>query len=65
IHYGNVTGRFKSFVNDLLDLLPRQALHARTLGFVHPATRELTRVQSELPADMREALRRLEEYYGM
>jgi len=64
IHYGNVTGRFKALVNGLLELLPRQALHARTLGFVHPTTRENISVHSDLPSDMEEALRRLEEYYG-
>ena len=64
IHYGNVTGRFKSLVNGLLELIPRQALHARTLGFVHPTTRENISVHSDLPPDMEEALRRLEEYYG-
>ncbi|MCB2204403.1 RluA family pseudouridine synthase [bacterium] len=64
IHYGNVTGRFKSLVNGLLELLPRQALHARTLGFMHPVSHTLVSVQSELPEDMQEALRRLEEYYG-
>lgn len=59
IHYGSVTGRYKSFINGLLQLLPRQALHARTLGFVHPTTRERVHFESALPADMREALERI------
>lgn len=59
IHYGSVTGRYKSFVHDLLLLLPRQALHARTLGFLHPLTRERVFFASALPADMTEALERI------
>ncbi len=64
IHYGNVTGRYKAFINGLLELLPRQALHARTIGFVHPSTREQVFYSSELPADMKEALERIEKYYA-
>ncbi|HOJ04938.1 MAG TPA: RluA family pseudouridine synthase [Bacteroidota bacterium] len=56
ILYGTVTTRFKMLVNALLTLLPRQALHARTLGFVHPVTREKIRFESALPEDMQQAL---------
>jgi len=37
----------------------RQALHAKTLGFIHPATGESLRFESVLPADMQELLSRL------
>jgi 23S rRNA pseudouridine1911/1915/1917 synthase len=40
----------------IADTLGRQALHARTLGFVHPATGKTMRFSSELPADLRAAL---------
>jgi 23S rRNA pseudouridine1911/1915/1917 synthase len=56
ILYGTVTTHFKMLVNTLLTLLPRQALHARTLGFVHPVTREKIRFESALPDDMQQAL---------
>jgi 23S rRNA pseudouridine1911/1915/1917 synthase len=59
-----VTTRFKTLVNGLLELLPRQALHARTLGFIHPTSREKVSFLSELPEDMDEALRRIEQYYA-
>ncbi|MBR9976752.1 MAG: RluA family pseudouridine synthase [Bacteroidetes bacterium] len=62
IHYGSVTGRFKNFINELLVLLPRQALHARTLGFVHPESREQVFFECELPGDMREALARIRAF---
>lgn len=63
IVYGQITSRYKLFVNELLEICPRQALHARTLGFMHPRTREMVLVESELPADMQLVLARLEEYY--
>jgi 23S rRNA pseudouridine1911/1915/1917 synthase len=47
------------FADGLLELLQRQALHAKTLGFVHPATGEKMRFDSELPEDMGELLERL------
>ena len=62
IHYGAVTGRYKSFTHDLLMLLPRQALHARTLGFLHPVTRERVIFESTLPDDMQQALERIRAY---
>jgi 23S rRNA pseudouridine1911/1915/1917 synthase len=36
--------------------MPRQALHAKVLGFVHPRTNEFMRFESELPADMKAVL---------
>ncbi|MDH7516205.1 MAG: RluA family pseudouridine synthase [Bacteroidota bacterium] len=64
ILYGSVTPAYKHFIAELLDVLPRQALHARTLGFVHPVTRQRVFVESELPADMQEALERIERYFS-
>lgn len=59
ILYGTVTQKYKTLIADLLHILPRQALHAKTLGFVHPATRERVFFESALPADMEEVLCRL------
>jgi 23S rRNA pseudouridine1911/1915/1917 synthase len=47
------------FALELLSAMPRQALHARTLGFVHPVTGESLRFESDLPRDMGELLERL------
>ncbi|MEK6650569.1 MAG: RluA family pseudouridine synthase [Bacteroidota bacterium] len=44
---------------NLLKLIPRQALHARTIGFVHPQRGEMTRFSSRLPDDMEDVLRRI------
>jgi len=62
IHYGNVTGRYKAFVNDMLAFFPRQALHAGTLGFIHPTSRDKVVFSADPPEDMLELLRRIRQY---
>ena len=49
---GETTAAYKAFIRNCMQLCPRQALHARTLGFVHPTTGEEMFFDSELPADM-------------
>ena len=43
----------------LLKLLSRQALHAKTIGFIHPVTKEFLKFNSELPADMQAILEKI------
>jgi len=57
--WGGLEGKKAQRAQNLLKLISRQALHAKTIGFVHPLTKELTRFDSELPADMKEVLARL------
>jgi 23S rRNA pseudouridine1911/1915/1917 synthase len=49
---GTTFTKYKQFVDNCFSLLPRQALHAKTLGFMHPATNEYMEFNSELPNDM-------------
>ena len=49
---GTTSGAYRKFVGDCFALLPRQALHAKSLGFLHPITRKPMYFDSELPADM-------------
>ena len=51
IVYGSDLPKMKSRVDNLLDIMPRQALHAKTLGFIHPHTKEKLLFNSDLPAD--------------
>lgn len=51
--------RERDFAVELLRMMPRQALHARALGFVHPITQETLRFQSDLPEDMSRLLQKL------
>ena len=49
---GERTASYRKFVANCFDTCPRQALHARTLGFVHPLTGQEMFFTSEVPADM-------------
>nr|WP_255749869.1 RluA family pseudouridine synthase [Pontibacter liquoris] len=53
---GMPTGSYKTFVENAFKLMPRQALHARSLGFIHPATKAFIQFDSELPEDFRNVL---------
>jgi 23S rRNA pseudouridine1911/1915/1917 synthase len=58
---GPGTPRQKREVEELLALMPRQALHARTIGFNHPVSGLAMDFESPLPPDMEAVLRRLEQ----
>lgn len=49
---GTTFTKYKQFVENAFKVLPRQALHAKTLGFEHPVTGEYMQFDSELPQDM-------------
>jgi 23S rRNA pseudouridine1911/1915/1917 synthase len=49
---GNKTAKYKQFVENCFNICPRQALHAKTLGFTHPTTGEEMFFNSDLPDDM-------------
>ena len=61
VRYGPNTGSRKSMFKNLFDILERQALHAKTLGFVHPATDEFVEFNSPLPPDFQNVLDKLRE----
>ncbi len=56
IVYGSNLPKMASRVKNLLGIMPRQALHAKTLGFIHPHKKEFVRFDSELPEDMRKLI---------
>jgi 23S rRNA pseudouridine1911/1915/1917 synthase len=49
---GTTFTKYKQFVDNCFKVLPRQALHAKTLGFEHPITKEFMRFNTEVPQDM-------------
>lgn len=59
---GTVFSKYRQFVDNCFKLLPRQALHAKTLGFIHPQTKEHLRFDSELPEDFKVVLEKWENY---
>ncbi|MBO4444087.1 MAG: RluA family pseudouridine synthase [Bacteroidaceae bacterium] len=59
---GTTSGSYRQFIKNCFEVCPRQALHARTLGFVHPRTKEEMFFSSELPEDMNQLLIRWRNY---
>jgi 23S rRNA pseudouridine1911/1915/1917 synthase len=57
--WGGLEGKKAQQAFNLLKLIGRQSLHAKTIGFIHPATKERVKFESELPADMKEVLAHL------
>jgi 23S rRNA pseudouridine1911/1915/1917 synthase len=51
--------KMKSRIDNLLDIMKRQALHAKTLGFIHPNTKEKVSFDSELPDDIKMLIKKL------
>lgn len=60
--WGNRFTRYKQFVDNCLKTCPRQALHAKTLGFVHPVSAEWMTFDSEIPQDLSSLLERWRTY---
>jgi 23S rRNA pseudouridine1911/1915/1917 synthase len=56
IAWGGTEKKKKEEVQQFLKIINRQALHAKTLGFLHPATKETLHFDSNLPADFQEVL---------
>lgn len=59
---GTIFSKYKQFIENCFDILPRQGLHAKTLGFVHPTTNQEVFFTSELPEDMQTLIKKMEEY---
>ncbi|MGB0839314.1 MAG: RluA family pseudouridine synthase [Chitinophagales bacterium] len=61
---GTVFTKYKQFVENCFKLLPRQALHAKILGFVHPKTKKDVYFESEFPDDIQQVLEKWRRYMG-
>jgi len=59
---GTTFTKYKQFIDNCFEILPRQALHARSLGFEHPSTDKRMYFDTELPQDMAEVIRKWKEY---
>ncbi len=59
---GTTFSRYRQFVENCFEVCPRQALHARVLGFEHPTTGKHLHFESEMPADMKQLLERWRNY---
>ena len=61
---GNLSGSYRQFVKGCMALCPRQALHARTLGFRHPRTGQEMDFEVPLPPDMAALVERWRNFYA-
>lgn len=59
---GTVFTKYKQFVQNCFKMMPRQALHAKTLGFIHPISKKKIFVDSELPEDFSSVLEKWQHY---
>ena len=59
---GTTFAKYRQFVENCFEVMPRHALHAQSLGFVHPSTRAEIRFESNLPDDFRALLAKWDSY---
>lgn len=59
---GTVYSKYKQFVDNCFDICKRQALHAKTLGFVHPATGQNVLFETPMPPDMATLIEKWRKY---
>ena len=59
---GTTFTKYKQFVDNCFKVLPRQALHAKTLGFEHPTTKKWMQFDSEIPEDIQLTLEKWRNY---
>lgn len=59
---GTVFGKYKNFVENCFEIMPRQALHAQSLGFVHPSLKKQIYFESVLPKDFESVLQKWRRY---
>jgi 23S rRNA pseudouridine1911/1915/1917 synthase len=59
---GTIYSKYKQFVDNCFALCPRQALHAKTLGFIHPSTEKEMFFETELPSDISQVIEKWRGY---
>ena len=59
---GTVFSKYKQFVENCFEIMPRQALHAQTLGFIHPTLRKYIHFEAALPEDFDAVLKKWQKY---
>jgi len=59
---GTTFSKYRQFVDNCFKILPRQALHARSLGFTHPGTGKEMQFESDLPEDMQAVIEKWRKY---
>ena len=59
---GTITQKYKQFIENCFEIIPRQALHAKSLGFIHPTTQKKVFFESDLPQDFQLVLEKWSKF---
>ena len=59
---GTTFSKYQQFIRNCFAMLPRQALHARSLAFTHPVTKKRMEFETDLPDDMQQVIERWRTY---
>lgn len=59
---GTTFSKYKQFVENCFEQLPRHSLHAASLGFIHPTTKKYVHFESDMPEDMKNVIGRWRDY---
>ena len=59
---GTLFSKYKQFVQNCFKIIPRHALHAKTIGFEHPVTQKIVKLDSDIPTDFKEVLAKWKRY---
>ncbi|PKP37467.1 MAG: RNA pseudouridine synthase [Bacteroidetes bacterium HGW-Bacteroidetes-14] len=62
---GTLYNKFKKFIENCFELMPRHALHAQTLGFVHPTTKRNLLFANEIPSDLKSVIEKWRNYMAI
>lgn len=62
IRKGTIFAKYKQFIENCFEIMSRQALHAKSLGFIHPTTKKEVYFESKLPDDFKQVLEKWESY---
>ncbi len=60
---GTTFSKYKQFVENCFSILKRQALHAQTLGFIHPSSGKLMQFEASMPEDMQTVINKWRNYH--
>lgn len=61
---GTTFSKYRQFIHNCFQILPRQALHAKSLGFTHPSSGKTMLFDSDLPDDMKNVIDKWRNYIG-
>lgn len=62
---GTVFSKYRQFIDNCFEAMPRQALHAKSLGFIHPSAKKFIHFETELPDDFQAVIKKWDNYVAV